>query len=50
MTAASNPDNKTAMQYLVWALEEIEKTGNEKAAQHARSALAALQEASLPVN
>jgi hypothetical protein len=27
------------MQYLVWALEEIEKIGDKKAADHARMAL-----------
>jgi hypothetical protein len=28
----------------MWALEEIEKTGSEKAAQHVRSALDALRQ------
>jgi hypothetical protein len=37
MTAHRNPD--AAVQYLVWALEEIEKFGHTKAALHARIAL-----------
>jgi hypothetical protein len=39
----SNPYAKAAVQHLVWALEEIEKAGNEKAATHARKALGALR-------
>jgi hypothetical protein len=35
---------QAAVQHLIWALEEIEKAGNERAALHARSALKALQE------
>jgi PAS domain S-box-containing protein len=31
-----------AAQYLVWAFEEVEKAGNQKAAQHVRTALKAL--------
>ena len=31
------------MQYLIWALEEIEKAGNPDAARHARLALDALR-------
>jgi hypothetical protein len=51
MTRPNNPDHiKAAMQYLVWALEEIEKAGNQKAAQHARSALTALRQGSPPTN
>ncbi|MBR0698115.1 hypothetical protein [Bradyrhizobium lablabi] len=34
---------ETAVQYLVWALEEIEKAGNHEAARHARIALQALR-------
>ena len=44
MTIRSDPDAATAMQYLVWALEYIEKTGDLKAVQHARLALEALRE------
>jgi hypothetical protein len=51
MTRPTNPDhNKAAMQYLIWALEEIEKAGNQKAAQHARNALDALRQGSPPTN
>jgi len=38
------------MQCLIWALEEIEKGGNQKAAEHARSALDALREARSPAS
>jgi hypothetical protein len=34
---------EAAMQYLIWALEEMEKSGNQEAARHARTALEALQ-------
>jgi hypothetical protein len=44
MTIRSDPDAATAMQYLVWALEYIEKTGDLKAVHHARLALKALRE------
>ena len=44
MTNRSDPDAATAMQYLVWALEYIEKTGDLKALHHARLALKALRE------
>lgn len=43
MTEPSNPHAEAAVQYLVWALEEMEKSGNPKAAQHARRALDALR-------
>ena len=33
------------MQYLIWALENIEKFGNQNAADHARLALEALRDA-----
>jgi hypothetical protein len=46
MTGSSDDNAQTAMQYLIWALEEIERTGNQKAAKHARSALEALREGS----
>jgi hypothetical protein len=39
MTVRRDPEIEAAIQYLVWALEEIEKTGSKKAAQHARMAL-----------
>jgi hypothetical protein len=45
MTGRRDFDAESAMQYLVWALEMIEKTGNSKAAKHARNALEALREA-----
>lgn len=32
------------MQYLVWAIEHIERAGNHKAAHHARIALEALRQ------
>jgi hypothetical protein len=44
--ADHDTDALTAMQYLIWALEFIEKTGNEKAARQARGALKALREGS----
>ena len=44
MTIRSDPDAATAMQYLVWALEYIEKTGDHTAAHRARLALEALRE------
>jgi hypothetical protein len=43
MKPRRNPDARPALQYLVWALEEIEKEGNEAAADHARLALEALR-------
>jgi len=45
MTHRSNPHVQTASQYLIWAIEEIEKTGNLEAAHHARIALEALRRA-----
>ena len=44
MTIRSDSDAATAVQYLVWALEYIEKTGDLTAAHHARLALEALRE------
>lgn len=38
-----NADAEAALQYLVWALEHIEKVGNQKAARHTRNALEALR-------
>jgi hypothetical protein len=43
MTGHRNANAETAMQYLAWALEDIEKTGNQKAAHHVRIALNALR-------
>lgn len=44
MTDMRNPDTDAALQYLIWALEHLEKAGNQKAASHASLALAALRE------
>ena len=41
---AASPHAQAAIQYLFWAVEEIEKTGNKEAARHARIALKGLQE------
>ncbi|MBR0848787.1 hypothetical protein JQ543_13625 [Bradyrhizobium diazoefficiens] len=35
--------DETAAQYLIWALEQIEKAGNQKAASHVRVALQELR-------
>jgi hypothetical protein len=43
MTVRRNPHAEAAVQYLVWALEEIEKSGHQKAAHHARLALKELR-------
>ena len=43
VTFRRNPDAGAAMQYLAWALEEIEKAGSQKAACHTRAAMAALR-------
>jgi hypothetical protein len=43
MTIHPDSDAATATQYLMWALELIEKTGDEKAAHHARLAVKALR-------
>ena len=44
----TGPDAATAMQYLLWALEHIEKTGDLKAARHTRLALEALRKRAPP--
>ena len=44
MTSRRNPDTEAAIQYLIWALEEIEKSGQQKAAHHARLALQELRD------
>jgi hypothetical protein len=44
----SEPDNEhhqAAIQYLGWAIEELEKAGNHEAADHARAALKCLHKA-----
>ena len=43
MTVDGNADLEAAMQYLAWALEQIEKMGNHEAARHACLALEALR-------
>lgn len=43
MADESGADAMAALQYLCWALEYIEKVGNQKAAQHARLAVDALR-------
>jgi hypothetical protein len=48
MTGSRDANAQAAMQYLIWALEDIEKTGNQKAAKHARIALKVLREGSTP--
>lgn len=44
MTIRSKSHAEAALQYLIWALEEVEKAANQKAAHHVRSALDALRE------
>jgi len=34
-----NPDVEAALQYLTWALEHVETTGNHEAANHVRGAI-----------
>jgi hypothetical protein len=46
MTAQRDANAETAMQYLVWALEHIEKTGNQKVAHHIRMAMDQLRRTS----
>jgi hypothetical protein len=43
MTVRRDDSIKTALQYLTWALEEIEKTGDQEAARHVRIAFEALR-------
>ena len=43
MTVHRNSYAEAAIQYLTWALEDIEKTGNQKAAHHVRLAMEALR-------
>lgn len=44
MSDPSNPYADAAVHYLIWALEEIEKAGEETAAKHARIALDRLRD------
>jgi hypothetical protein len=43
MTVSRDAIAQAAMQYLIWAIEDIKKGGNQKAAKHARIALKALR-------
>jgi hypothetical protein len=45
MSDRNTAHHDTAIQYLAWAVEEIEKSGNEEAARHARAALKCLKKA-----
>jgi hypothetical protein len=47
MTIRPDPPAVIATQYLIWAIEYIDKTGDLKAARHARLALEALREHTL---
>ena len=44
MPVRPNPHAQAALQYLIWALEEIEKAGNEEAALYVRKALGVLRQ------
>ena len=44
MTVRRKRDTEAAIQYLVWALEEIEKSGHQKAGHYARLALEELRD------
>ena len=48
MTKQHDANAEIAMQYLIWALEFMEKAGNRNAAKHARIALAALRHGVTP--
>jgi hypothetical protein len=43
-TTGRNESVETALQYLTWALEEIEKVGNQEVARYVRVALNALRD------
>lgn len=45
MAIRRDEDADAATQYLIWALEEIEKIGNKKATHHARLAIKELRRA-----
>jgi hypothetical protein len=40
--------SQAALQYLMWALEHVERAGNRKAADHARLAMKALKQNPAP--
>ena len=44
MSERDRAHHDAAIQYLAWAVEQIEKSGNEEAARHARAALKVLEE------
>ena len=48
MTDHLDANSQTAMQYLIWALEHIEKAGNQKAAHQARILFQTLRDGVLP--
>ncbi|WP_426613835.1 hypothetical protein [Bradyrhizobium sp. McL0616] len=48
MKVSDSTDARTAMQYLIWALEHIERTGSPEAARHARLAMEALRDGADP--
>ncbi|MBR0785915.1 hypothetical protein [Bradyrhizobium iriomotense] len=48
-TTNQNADAETAMQYLIWALEALEKAGNQEAVHHARIALEVLRKSSASI-
>jgi len=48
LTKQRDPDVEAALQYLMWALEHIERAGNRKAADHARLAMKALKQNPAP--
>lgn len=43
MGTAHKPSADAAIQYLTWAIEEIEQTGDQETCRHARAALERLQ-------
>ena len=45
MSDPSNPHADAAIHYLIWALEEIEKAGEQTAAKHVRTAFNRLRNA-----
>jgi len=45
-TVGRNPNADAAIQYLIWALEEIIKAGSPKAARHTRAAITELRKLS----
>lgn len=49
MNIRINPNVEAATQYLIWALEELEKAAHPKAAHHARIALDALRGGTPPI-